>query len=280
MSCAGRVCVVDVTDSATLDEVYEQVREALQQVLDDADGRPVAARLVLQGSSPVHSALHADSNHWIQEYRALASGLGGAGMWLEKVALETRQAVALDELLERDDALGGLLRAIHTLEMDAAGVEGLAEEVAELRQKLPPELLGGEERYDPGRSAVPGRSHGGYQGTPDAPPAHDGERVVEIRELNLTAFGPFTDRRLDFSPAGGGLHIVYGPNEAGKSSSLRGLKALLFGIPARTTDNFLHDNKDLRIAGTLRSTQRAGTGGGAAQGQQEHAVVAGWRPAG
>ena len=60
-------------------------------------------------------------------------------MWLEKVVLETSQAVALDELLERDDALGGLLRAIHTLEIDAAGIEGLAEEFAALRQKLPPE---------------------------------------------------------------------------------------------------------------------------------------------
>jgi len=76
---------------------------------------------------------------------------------------------------------------------------------------------------------------------------------VEIRELNLLAFGPFSDRSLDFSTAGGGLHIVYGPNEAGKSSSLRGLKALLFGIPARTTDNFRYENKDLRIGGTLRS---------------------------
>jgi uncharacterized protein YhaN len=76
---------------------------------------------------------------------------------------------------------------------------------------------------------------------------------VEIRELNLLAFGPFSDRSLDFSTTGGGLHIVYGPNEAGKSSSLRGLKALLFGIPARTTDNFRYENKDLRIGGTLRS---------------------------
>jgi DNA repair exonuclease SbcCD nuclease subunit len=143
------MCVVDVTDTATVDEIYEQVREALQQVLDAADGRPVAARLVLRGSSPVHSALHADSKHWIQEYRALAAGLGGAGIWLEKVVLETRQAVALDELLERDDALGGLLRAIHALEIDAAGIEGLAAEVAALKQKLPHELLGGEERYDP-----------------------------------------------------------------------------------------------------------------------------------
>jgi exonuclease SbcD len=143
-------CVVDVTGSGSLDEIYAQVREALQQVLDDAEERPVAARLVLQGSSPVHSSLHSDSLHWIQEYRALASGLGGAGLWLEKVVLETHQAMALDELLARDDALGGLLRAVHALEMDAAGVEELAGEVAALRQKLPAELLGGEERYDPG----------------------------------------------------------------------------------------------------------------------------------
>ena len=142
-------CAVDVTDSVSLDEIYDQVRAVLQRALDDADERTVAARLVLQGISSVHSALHSDSNHWIQEYRALASGLGGAGLWLEKVVIETRQAVALDELLERDDALGGLLRAIHELEMDASGVETLAAEVADLRQKLPPELLGGEDRYDP-----------------------------------------------------------------------------------------------------------------------------------
>ncbi|MGB7930786.1 MAG: AAA family ATPase [Gammaproteobacteria bacterium] len=76
---------------------------------------------------------------------------------------------------------------------------------------------------------------------------------MEIRELNLLAFGPFSDRLLDFSSPGGGLHIIYGPNEAGKSSSLRGLKALLFGIDPRTTDNFRYENKDLRIGGTLRS---------------------------
>jgi len=140
---------VDVSDRASLDEIHDQVRVALQRALDDADERPVAARLVLQGSSPVHRTLHSNSVHWVQEYRALASGLGGAGLWLEKVLIETRQAVVMDELLERDDALGGLLRAVHTLEMNTSGVEELASEIADLRQKLPPELLGGDDRYDP-----------------------------------------------------------------------------------------------------------------------------------
>lgn len=48
---------------------------------------------------------------------------------------------------------------------------------------------------------------------------------MRISELNLVAFGPFTERILDFD--GAGLHIVFGPNEADKSSALRGLKALL-----------------------------------------------------
>ena len=63
---------------------------------------------------------------------------------------------------------------------------------------------------------------------------------MRIRRLDLKAFGPFSDRQLDFSTECPGLHIVYGPNEAGKSSCLRALKALFFGIPTRTGDSFLH----------------------------------------
>ena len=75
---------------------------------------------------------------------------------------------------------------------------------------------------------------------------------MKIRELNLQAFGPFTERELAFAEVG--LHIVYGPNEAGKSSALRGLKALLYGIDERTLDNFIHANDKLRIHGVLRTS--------------------------
>jgi uncharacterized protein YhaN len=54
---------------------------------------------------------------------------------------------------------------------------------------------------------------------------------VRLLELHLLAFGPFTDRRLDLSAGSAGLHVVFGPNEAGKSSALRALRALLYGIP-------------------------------------------------
>jgi DNA repair exonuclease SbcCD ATPase subunit len=63
---------------------------------------------------------------------------------------------------------------------------------------------------------------------------------MRIQELRLVAFGPFVDKPLVFDEAG--IHVIYGPNEAGKSSALQGLKALLYGIEERTRDNFLHDN--------------------------------------
>jgi uncharacterized protein YhaN len=75
---------------------------------------------------------------------------------------------------------------------------------------------------------------------------------MRVDRLELMAFGPFTGRVLDFDSALPGLHVVHGPNEAGKSSALRGLQALLFGFPLRTNDNFLHAYDQLLVGGVLR----------------------------
>jgi len=75
---------------------------------------------------------------------------------------------------------------------------------------------------------------------------------MKILELQLLAFGPFTNLCLDLSAGNHGLQVLFGPNEAGKSSALRALRALLYGIPNNTPDNFLHDNPKLRLGGRLR----------------------------
>lgn len=76
---------------------------------------------------------------------------------------------------------------------------------------------------------------------------------MKILRLDLRAFGPFTDLALDLSAGQEGLHLIYGPNEAGKSTALRAIEQMLFGIPQRSTDDFLHPYKSLRVGGTLRS---------------------------
>jgi len=70
---------------------------------------------------------------------------------------------------------------------------------------------------------------------------------MKLRRLFLKAFGPFTDAELDFSGAAN-LHLIYGPNEAGKSSALRAMIDLRYGIPARSRDDFVHDFKHMLVA--------------------------------
>jgi uncharacterized protein YhaN len=79
---------------------------------------------------------------------------------------------------------------------------------------------------------------------------------MRFHRLNIPAFGPFTDLQLSFPATGSDLHVIYGENEAGKSSLLRAIRDLLFGIAGQCSDNFLHDYKNLRLLGEIEN--RAG----------------------
>jgi uncharacterized protein YhaN len=69
---------------------------------------------------------------------------------------------------------------------------------------------------------------------------------MRILGLHLRAYGHFTGYSLAF---GGrpGLHLIYGHNEAGKSTTLRALSSVLFGYPHEIVDGFGHDAKDIAI---------------------------------
>lgn len=75
---------------------------------------------------------------------------------------------------------------------------------------------------------------------------------MKFARLYLKAFGPFRDRVIEL-PTGAGkdFHVIFGPNEAGKSTILRAVTGFLFGIPERTGDAFLHDYNALRVGATL-----------------------------
>jgi uncharacterized protein YhaN len=77
---------------------------------------------------------------------------------------------------------------------------------------------------------------------------------MRLRQLSLDFFGRFSDQRFDFGDACGGrsdLHIIYGANEAGKTTTMEGFLRLLYGFPHRETYDFLHQRKNLRVSGTI-----------------------------
>ncbi|WP_428908348.1 AAA family ATPase [Niallia sp. Krafla_26] len=72
--------------------------------------------------------------------------------------------------------------------------------------------------------------------------------------LNLRAFGHFTDYEISFDPSKN-FHLLYGPNEAGKSTTLRSITDFLYGFPQKTNDSFLHSNSKLRIEGQIKNSK-------------------------
>lgn len=72
---------------------------------------------------------------------------------------------------------------------------------------------------------------------------------MRIAKLDLLAYGVFRGLELDLSAPG--VHVVFGRNEAGKSTTLRAITGLLFGIDVRTKDAHVHKPSELRIGGTL-----------------------------
>ena len=74
---------------------------------------------------------------------------------------------------------------------------------------------------------------------------------MRVSELNLIKYGHFADLSIDLDGDGPKLQLLYGPNEAGKSTALRGLLGLLFGFPHRAEDAHRHGATDLRVGARI-----------------------------
>lgn len=82
---------------------------------------------------------------------------------------------------------------------------------------------------------------------------------MRIHELNLIRYGKFTDRRVELPFGERDIHIIVGPNEAGKSTIRSAIGDWLFGISMRTPLAFLHPMPELRIGGSI---ERVASGDG------------------
>jgi uncharacterized protein YhaN len=74
---------------------------------------------------------------------------------------------------------------------------------------------------------------------------------MRINRLDLLRYGRFTKVSLPFPKAKSDLHVIFGPNEAGKSTSLAAIEDLLFGITHNSPYNFVHDYGVMRVGGAL-----------------------------
>ena len=134
---------VDLADAQGPHDAVDRARQELARALADAEGRPVCARLTLTGATHAHAALHQRPERWMAEVRAAASDLGGDGVWVERVLLETRPAHDASALAARDDALGALVRSLRGAESEPDTLAALRDALRDLAVRLPPEVRDG-----------------------------------------------------------------------------------------------------------------------------------------
>src|ERR1700739_3472696 len=77
---------------------------------------------------------------------------------------------------------------------------------------------------------------------------------MRIDRIDLIRYGHFFQQAIDIPQRHPDFFVIYGDNEAGKSTLLRGVSALLFGVPARTPDVHSCKGPDLRIGATLSNS--------------------------
>jgi DNA repair protein SbcD/Mre11 len=130
------VCRVDAAGCSGPDDVLEEVRRALERELEAAEGRLLAARIVIEGTSRAHVALGDDPERWLHDLRAVATDTAYGDVWVEKVLLRTTPPFDLNELRRRDDPLGHVVRALDRLRHDETALAELVPEIGELRSRL------------------------------------------------------------------------------------------------------------------------------------------------
>jgi len=78
--------------------------------------------------------------------------------------------------------------------------------------------------------------------------------MMRLRRLDLTRFGHFTDRSVDLGlaqPGKSDFHIIYGPNEAGKTTLMEAYLRLIYGFPMRDGYGFKHALNTLQVGGLV-----------------------------
>lgn len=133
---------IDLTDIEERRDILEKIRKTIEQEQISAEGRPLAMRIKLLGATKLSDQLAAFPEKFEQQIKALGAETAGNKLWIERVENKTQGKYDLETALVDANALGKLLKSIISTPNDVEMIDGLADKIAELRQKVPPQAFG------------------------------------------------------------------------------------------------------------------------------------------
>ncbi len=141
-------CDVDVSGAEDSDVLLERSSQQISAIFAEHDEHLLAVRLHLKGPCKAHHDLVENPDHWINEIRASATDQTGGKVWVEQVKFQTQTEINLEEWLQRDDPIGGLLRSLNGKTWSDAEIQELMQDFLELQRKIPSELQYGPDAIE------------------------------------------------------------------------------------------------------------------------------------
>lgn len=93
---------VDLSGVETETDATRLVGDAMGKAVTAAEGRLVAVRIVLSGTTQLHGSLHRNDEHWNAQFQASAQDLGAEAIWIERIKVSTSPVYNIAQLAERD----------------------------------------------------------------------------------------------------------------------------------------------------------------------------------
>jgi DNA repair protein SbcD/Mre11 len=131
---------VDVSGLPTESEVLEHTTGVLDKLLalePDPDSL-LAARVIVIGTTALHGRLCANPERFVAQVRSIAADRGGDRLWIEKVELKVEPPRGGPRV---DGSMEELLEALDLYRTEPGALEAVVEELADLKRRLPPELV-------------------------------------------------------------------------------------------------------------------------------------------
>jgi DNA repair protein SbcD/Mre11 len=107
----------------------------------------LALRIRLLGASNAHASFVRDEERFQAEIASRAYQTAGDQIWLEKIQIDSVPLINVDDLLDRNDPMGDVIRLLRTLGQNPTLLNEMSAELSALAGKLPAEASRPDPEY-------------------------------------------------------------------------------------------------------------------------------------
>jgi len=117
--------IIDMTEVATESALGDRVAQTVKDKKGRVEGRPLAIRLTLAGSSHLYLSVGRESERMKNLIRTVVNDAGGGSVWLEKVHFDVTPPLNMEVLAAREDPVGYAVRELLATEKDKERAKAL-----------------------------------------------------------------------------------------------------------------------------------------------------------